>query len=68
MTNHRKFYDLEPDGANGSHYLCENGVRIARFNDLAKAEAVRESFMRDVAAEYERREQSYGFSPREVKE
>ena len=50
-----KFYDLEPDGANDSHYLCENGVRIARFNELAKAEAVRESFMSDVAAMYERK-------------
>ena len=51
-----KFYDLEPDGKNDSHYLCENGVKIARFNDLAKAEAVRERFMRDVADELNRQE------------
>ena len=51
-----KFYDLEPDGKNDSHYLSENGVRIARFNDLAKAEAVRERFMRDVADELNRQE------------
>ena len=29
-----KFYDLQP-GA-GSHLLCENGVPIARFNELEK--------------------------------
>jgi hypothetical protein len=51
-----KFYDLEPGGKNDSHYLSENGVRIARFNDLAKAEAVRERFMRDVADELNRQE------------
>ena len=48
-----KFYDLEPDGANDSHYLVCNGVKIARFNDLMKAVSVRENFMRDVAATYE---------------
>jgi len=50
MSKEKKFYDLEPDGANDSHYLCETSggkrVRIARFNDLAKAEAVRERFTR----------------------
>ncbi len=50
MSKEKQFYDLEPDGANDSHYLCETSggkrVRIARFNDLAKAEAVRERFMR----------------------
>jgi hypothetical protein len=46
----RKFYDLEPGGG-GSHYLCENGVRIARFDSLAKAEAAREAFMLDQVAQ-----------------
>ena len=57
MSKEKKFYDLEPDGANDSHYLCETSggktVRIARFNDLAKAEAVRERFRRMEAERYE---------------
>jgi hypothetical protein len=44
-----KFYDIEPDGKNSSHYLCENGVRIARFAELEKAELVRESMMEEEA-------------------
>ena len=53
-SEEKKFYDLQPDGANESHYLCQNGVCIARFTDLAKAIAARESFTADVAARYDR--------------
>jgi hypothetical protein len=48
----RKFYDIVP--GDGSHYLCENGRPIARFNDLAKAEAVRANLINELAAMHER--------------
>jgi len=35
------FYDLEP--GDGSYYLCANGCPIARFDELTKAEAVRDA-------------------------
>ena len=53
MSKERKFYDLEP--GEGSHYLCENGVQIARFDDLVKAEAVRELYMQAEAARLHRK-------------
>jgi hypothetical protein len=46
-----KFYDIEPRG--DSHYLLENGRPIARFNDLAKAQAVRAQFIEELAAEFD---------------
>ena len=49
-----KFYDIEPDGANESHYLCENGKRILRFNELEKAEIVRGHFMNAEAVRMQR--------------
>jgi hypothetical protein len=49
----RLFYDLEP--GDDSHYLCANGRSIARFNELAKAEAVRASYVEEIAAMYERK-------------
>ena len=47
----RKFYDLAP--AAGSYYLLENGKPIARFDELAKAEAVRAQLTNELAARYE---------------
>jgi hypothetical protein len=47
-----KFFDLEPH--NGSIYLCENGVRIARYNDWKSAEATRELFMQAEATRLQR--------------
>lgn len=41
------FYNLER-GNDGSHYLLENGQLIARFGELAAAEAIRESFCREL--------------------
>ena len=52
MPKH-KFYDLQP-GA-GSHHLCENGVPIARFDDLEKAEAVRARYVAEIAEIHERK-------------
>jgi hypothetical protein len=43
-----KFYDLEP--RSGSHCLIENGDAIARFDELAKAEAVRALYVQEVAS------------------
>jgi len=42
-----KFYDIEP-ASDGSHYLCENGVQIARYTSLETALRQRDEF---VAAE-----------------
>lgn len=47
-----RFYDIMPGGE--SHYLCENGVQIARFDDLSKAEAVRTNFVSEQAEAYEK--------------
>lgn len=54
MSNEKKFYDIRPDGRNDSHYLCENGMPIARFEDIWQAEATRDNFMRMEAQRYER--------------
>jgi hypothetical protein len=45
------FYDFEPD-PNG-HYLCKNGKRVARFNDLKTAEAVRERYIMEEAERFD---------------
>jgi len=45
------FYDCEPDP--GGHYLCKNGQRVARFNDLKTAEAVREGYVTQEAERFE---------------
>jgi hypothetical protein len=47
------FYDIEP--GDGSYYLCANGCPITRFNELAKAEAVRASYVEEIAAMDERK-------------
>lgn len=47
-----KVYEIMP--GSGSDYLFENGRPIARFNDLAKAEAVRARFVAEVAEQIER--------------
>ena len=39
MSSKMKFYDIQPQ--DGSHYICENGKQIARFDDLGKAELLR---------------------------
>lgn len=54
-----KFYEIEPK-AGGGYYLLENGQPIARFDDLAKAEAARELFMLEVAKELATRQQQEG--------
>ena len=46
------FYDLEP--GDGSHYLLQDGHPIARFNKLAKAEAVRSELMAELAERLEK--------------
>jgi hypothetical protein len=38
-----KFYDVIP--VNGFHCLCADGEVIARYDDLAKAQAAREAFI-----------------------
>ena len=43
----KKFYDIEP-ASDGSHYLCENGVQIARYSSIETALRQRDEF---VAAE-----------------
>ena len=52
-----KFYDIQP--GDGSHHLCENGVPIARFDELEKAEAVRARYMADIAEIHERNAELY---------
>ena len=42
-----KFYDIMP-ASDGSHNLCENGVPIARYSDLATAEKIREEMMMEI--------------------
>jgi hypothetical protein len=45
------FYDIEP--GDDSHYLCANGRPIARFDELAKAEAVRDALVAEQAERLE---------------
>jgi hypothetical protein len=45
------FYDLEP--GDGSYYLCANGCPIARFDELTKAEAVRDALATELAERLE---------------
>jgi hypothetical protein len=45
-------YEIMPMSA--SHYLFENGQPIARFNELAKAEAAHAQFVAEIAQLYER--------------
>ena len=48
------FYYIIPGGKDG-HYVCENGNFIARFDELAKAEALRQTLVDRLAEEYETR-------------
>jgi hypothetical protein len=50
--------DIEPD--HGSHYLVVDGVRVARFNEVEKADAARSLWIEEMAAEHER--QAYRFA------
>jgi|HubBroStandDraft_6_1064221.scaffolds.fasta_scaffold4606631_1 hypothetical protein len=52
-----KFYDLQP-GAGSHHLLYENGVPIARFNELEKAKAVRARYMAEIAEIHDRNAES----------
>ena len=45
---------FQPHGPN-TFSLCENGVQIATFDLLQKAESARDSSMRGVAEKYQRR-------------
>lgn len=58
-----KSYDLQPSG--GSHHLCENGVPIARFDELERAEAVRARFVAEIA---ERNEQKKIYDTRTARQ
>jgi hypothetical protein len=53
----RNFYDIGP--GDGSNYLFENGVLIARFDDLAKAEVVHARYVADMVAIHERNAAMY---------